>query len=399
MNTTMNETLAGLLRAVRPFANRSRKIAALHDACVERRHDSMRVTATDMEIACTITTAPDGDGLGSCLHDSASGEPVTDRNALDYPCVRPGYPAPVAPAAIYRLAFADVRRLADHVAVAADDESSRYALGGVLIESDRQTLIAVATDGRRLHAARVLPDATTGEVPAGTIVPARLLPAFVAAVRQAARVCLGAGGQRLERAVRDGTVTLVIGNGECLLAWEDAMQRVTVAAAGKLMEGRFPRWRDVVPMAGGGVENGVDAPSLAEWCRKVVRETRIVAAAAAERHMAEVAAKQPGPAADRAKARAVKRARETFNHPRGVQFSPDGVDACGCEMAARIPFTSRTRLDPMFVAEGLDAAVALGGRDEVALKIDTPQAPVTITAGLWSSGGSGCWIVMMPMVD
>jgi len=109
---------------------------------------------------------------------------------------------------------------------ATDTESSRYALGGVLLEMDQDKIIAVGTDGRRLATmqgpAQSIGDHTTGD--AMTIVPARAM-------------------QLIERALSDNDAEIKLASrGNDLLL---ATPRATIYT--RLVEGRFPKWRDVIP--------------------------------------------------------------------------------------------------------------------------------------------------------
>lgn len=109
---------------------------------------------------------------------------------------------------------------------ATDVESSRYALGGVLFEFEEETMIAVGTDGRRL-AKMQGPVQRVGE-PSNNdtmiIVPTRSL-------------------QIIERSLSDGDaeVRLATRANDILVA----TPRATTFS--RLVEGRFPKWRDVFP--------------------------------------------------------------------------------------------------------------------------------------------------------
>jgi DNA polymerase-3 subunit beta len=109
---------------------------------------------------------------------------------------------------------------------ATDTESSRYALGGVLLEFASDRIIAVGTDGRRL-AKMEGPCKTVGHCSyddTTTIVPARAM-------------------QLIERAFTDldAEVRIAVHANDILLK----SPRVMVYS--RLVEGRFPKWRDVFP--------------------------------------------------------------------------------------------------------------------------------------------------------
>jgi DNA polymerase-3 subunit beta len=114
---------------------------------------------------------------------------------------------------------------------ATDNESTRYALGGVLLELSPERIIAVATDGRRL-AKQEGPAKAVGEAAAAgpgertAIVPSRAM-------------------QLLDRALADSEETLQLATRE-----NDVLVRSgPLCMYSRLVEGRFPKWRDVFPRA------------------------------------------------------------------------------------------------------------------------------------------------------
>ncbi len=127
--------------------------------------------------------------------------------------------------ACFELTTPLVRELVKRTVFATDNESSRYALGGVLVELSGNTVIAVGTDGRRL-AKMEGPAVATGGSPADVqpIVPARAM--------QLIERCLGAADMPVHLAVHPSEILVKTGP-------------TTISA--RLVEGRFPRWRDVFP--------------------------------------------------------------------------------------------------------------------------------------------------------
>lgn len=101
---------------------------------------------------------------------------------------------------------------------AADPNSSRYALGGVRVEKADNGLVLVATDGRRLSKVQL---ACEGELAECTI------PARAALLMQKADLA--------------GEVTLSTDSSSLQLAGEG----VTIIS--RLLEGRFPSWKQVLP--------------------------------------------------------------------------------------------------------------------------------------------------------
>lgn len=109
---------------------------------------------------------------------------------------------------------------------ATDMESSRYALGGVLVELDDKKIIAVGTDGRRLAKMEGPAESIGGHKTGDTMTIIRT---------QSMRLI----GRALSD--NDGQVQLAARGNDVLIHTE----RATYYS--RLVEGRFPRWRDVFP--------------------------------------------------------------------------------------------------------------------------------------------------------
>lgn len=119
-----------------------------------------------------------------------------------------------------------LRELIHRTVFATDNESSRYALGGVLLEFEGERVTAIGTDGRRLakmegpaHAVNERP--VTGQT---TIVPTRAM-------------------HLIERALTDGDATVRL----AARANDLLVQTPSFMLYSRLVEGRFPKWRDVFP--------------------------------------------------------------------------------------------------------------------------------------------------------
>jgi len=126
--------------------------------------------------------------------------------------------------AICRLPGDQFARAVAATVFATDNESSRFALGGVLVEVKDGNPTWVATDGRRLACVETETDQAVDD--SETIVPARVL-----------QVAAGMAG--------GGSVQIDANGTEVVLS----MDGVTVT--GRLVAGRFPRWRDVMGEAEG----------------------------------------------------------------------------------------------------------------------------------------------------
>jgi DNA polymerase III subunit beta len=109
------------------------------------------------------------------------------------------------------------------VVFATDNESSRYALGAVLIEVKGDVVTLVATDGRRLASVQCDHDQAVDD--SQTLVPSRVMAII-------ARLADHAGDDSVQLEATGKEIVATVGN-------------ATVTAS--LIEGRFPRWRDVLP--------------------------------------------------------------------------------------------------------------------------------------------------------
>jgi DNA polymerase-3 subunit beta len=118
------------------------------------------------------------------------------------------------------------REMIHRTVFATDNENSRYALGGVLLELTADRITAVATDGRRLArqegAAQSVGGHESGD--RSTIIPTRAM-------------------QLLERAIGDSDAVLQLAARE-----NDVLVKSgPITMYTRLVEGRFPKWRDVFP--------------------------------------------------------------------------------------------------------------------------------------------------------
>jgi DNA polymerase-3 subunit beta len=127
----------------------------------------------------------------------------------------------------HRVAARLFRELIRRTVFATDTESSRYALGGVLLEMEDQRIVAVGTDGRRLAKmegpAESVGGHQTGETM--TIVPTRSM-------------------KLIERALTDAEAEVLVAARP-----NDILVKTPQATIySRLVEGRFPKWRDVFPV-------------------------------------------------------------------------------------------------------------------------------------------------------
>lgn len=163
------------------------------------------VTLSTSDTSCTVAI---GSGRWTMPTESAGEFPTwrVDEN-----------PRPLA-----RIPADQFARAVRAVAYACDNESSRYALGGVLVEVADGVVTLVGTDGRRLSRVDVEIDQDVD--PSTTLWPSRAINVIASiAGHSEGAVQLEAAGSELIATI-DGTVI-----------------------AARVVDGRYPRWRDVFP--------------------------------------------------------------------------------------------------------------------------------------------------------
>jgi DNA polymerase-3 subunit beta len=206
------------------------------------------VTGTDLEVRIDAAIDYHGDamllphGRLMAILGAAGGDEVTLETKGTSCVVRCGHGTwtlPVEDAAEFplwepkdansltRLPADQFARAVRGVVFAADQESSRFALGAVLVDVKDGVVTFVATDGRRLCACEMEHDLAVDD--STTLVPSRVMQilAKLAGAAGDAAVQLEATGNELLAEIGGTTVTA------------------------RLTEGRFPRWRDVIPKHGG----------------------------------------------------------------------------------------------------------------------------------------------------
>lgn len=206
--------------------------------------------------------------------------------------------------AIAKLPADQFASLMGAVRFATDNESSRFALGAVLVEFRRPkdkdepygTLSFVATDGRRLCASSCEIEQDTDD--SDTLVPRSAIDTLV-------RLSKGAGSVQLETTGRELVATV-----------DDTIVKA------RLVEGRFPRWRDVE------VDHGV-------------AESLVVAGALA--HAAEMASICASEASKGTEFTITKEG--LFLSSRSAEF---GESAATCELV-EVGHACTVKLDPRFV--------------------------------------------------
>ncbi len=154
--------------------------------------------------------------------------------------------------AYFEIPAVTLKELIRRTLFATDTESSRYALGGVLLEFDKDKITAVGTDGRRL-AKMEGAIKTVGKYKGSdsmTIVPSKSM-------------------QLIDRALvadADASVHVVARPNDVLIKSANA----TIYS--RLVDGRFPKWRDVIP----GDRNGATIEMNVGPVFSAVRQASIV---------------------------------------------------------------------------------------------------------------------------
>lgn len=129
----------------------------------------------------------------------------------------------------FRIPAAVFRTMIRRTSFATDTESTRYALGGLLLEFGSGTVTLAATDSRRLAVATAAcePHGNPSLPTRTTVVPTKAMSLLERSIDPSAEF--------VEIAVHDSDVVMRSGN--CTIT-------------SRLVEGRFPRYRDVIPAAG-----------------------------------------------------------------------------------------------------------------------------------------------------
>jgi DNA polymerase-3 subunit beta len=163
----------------------------------------------------------ESDGEGTTIRGERSQFKLPSENPQDFPAV-----AQFEEKSYYELSARLFRELVRRTLFATDNESSRYALGGVKLEWKDNVLTAVGTDGRRLAKMEGPAQAVGQPAPFGdvTVVPTRAM--------QLLERALAEDGSEIQLAVRQNDILV-------------KNPRATIYS--RLLEGRYPRWRDVFP--------------------------------------------------------------------------------------------------------------------------------------------------------
>lgn len=278
-----------------------------------------------------------------------------------------------------------LRQIIDGIVPATDTESSRYALGGTLVEiAEGGMLNVVGTDGKRLHAGFIQPHSICGQ--ASPIIAAEQWKALYAAIRATVRKLGGLSGKKLDAAIDAGTMRIMVGShaataGEVVsIYWAGAAGEVSATALA--VAGRFPRWRDCIPSGGETLAANVAA----------------VAGAVADYDKLHRAAVKAGKAAWKAEQEERKRRRQysggEYRHPRGIDCHRAGMVGHGAEWSSVVPASPvPVKLDHTYMSDALAGAAAWGATVADIAATDK-QSAVLLTTGEF---GPRFTAVIMPL--
>ena len=241
------EAILKTLQTVVGVVERRQTMPILSNVLLSVQGDRLSVTATDLEVEMVAEAEVKGDGNGDItvpgrkLHDifralpegtnvevSQTGDRVSVKGgrsrftlsslrAADFPIVEE-----IGAKQTLRLNRADLRRLVEKTHFSMAQQDVRYYLNGLLLETERKRLRAVATDGHRLalSEAELIGAATRDEQ---LIVPRK-------GVLELSRLLDG-----------EGEVQLALGANHIRVHLDG------IRLTSKLIDGRFPEYGRVVP--------------------------------------------------------------------------------------------------------------------------------------------------------
>jgi DNA polymerase-3 subunit beta len=241
------ETLLKPLQTVVGVVERRQTMPILSNVLLSMQGSKLSITATDLEVEMVAEAEVNGDGSGDItvpgrkLHDifralpegtsvefSLSGDRLTIKcgrsrftlstlRAADFPTIDE-----IGAKQTLRLNKPDLRRLVEKTHFSMAQQDVRYYLNGLLLETEKKRLRAVATDGHRLALSEVdlLAPASRDEQ---LIVPRK-------GVLELSRLLDG-----------DGEVQVALGANHVRVQLEG------VRLTSKLIDGRFPEYSRVVP--------------------------------------------------------------------------------------------------------------------------------------------------------
>jgi len=256
--TTSRSTLLKPIQAVIGVVERRQTMPILANVLLVVRGQELSVTATDLEVELVArvpldkadsvgeVTVPGRKLLDICraLSDDAHVQVQLDGDRLIIKSGRSRFVLGTLPAAEFpvvedvepvqslQLSQVDLRTLLEKTHFAMAQQDVRYYLNGLLLETGKKMVRAVATDGHRLAVCEVATEAAKGSGKGDghqVIIPRK-------------------GVQELQRLLTgDGTVVLAIGTNHVRATIGD------IRFTSKLIDGRFPDYERVIPKPQGNV--------------------------------------------------------------------------------------------------------------------------------------------------
>lgn len=220
------------------------KIDAKHDQTILMATDmelGIRIVVNDVEVEIEGTAVLPVARFGSLLRENSDEklQIVADDKGIEVKGQRSKFRLPAQNPdefpnveeftgdAYFEVSAATLKELIRRTLFATDTESSRYALGGVLLEFEADKITAVGTDGRRLAKMEGSLKAVGNYKvhDSMTIVPAKSM-------------------QLIDRALVNDTeaVVQVVARSNDIL-----IKSANATIYSRLVDGRFPKWRDVIP--------------------------------------------------------------------------------------------------------------------------------------------------------
>ena len=252
---------------------------------------------------------------------------------------------------------------------ATDLDSSRYALGAVLVQTAGGRGVFVGCDGHRLHALSAPVRGDDGE----SLIMGSVWGKLRKAVETVARSTTGLTGRKLAAALADTAVSVTTDGTRLRILWTDGAATVTVTTAE--LQGRFPRWKDVFPRRPDALKCTFDGATLR-------REVRDAAAVTTEQN------------------KAVTFRRDSLGAPAELTAIGAGGASFSGPLSGDVPAGVRVGLDPRFVQDMIDSAAAvLPGAPLMVETTDKLSAVVaTVGAGLDAAGDDyGFAACVMPL--
>ncbi len=259
--TTSRSTLLKPIQAVIGVVERRQTMPILANVLLVVRGQELAVTATDLEVELVArvpidksdsageVTVPGRKLLDICraLPDDANVQVQLDGDRLIIKSGRSRFVLGTLPAAEFpvvddveavqslQLSQVDLRTLLEKTHFAMAQQDVRYYLNGLLLETGKKVVRAVATDGHRLALCELATESAKGNGKATkgdahqVIIPRK-------------------GVQELQRLLTgDGAVTLAIGTNHVRATIGD------IRFTSKLIDGRFPDYERVIPKPQGNV--------------------------------------------------------------------------------------------------------------------------------------------------